>query len=139
MRKHLIISHGGFAKGIQNTLDLFLGNDNPFEAISAYMDDTSVEDQIEAFMSTINDEDELIVLSDLMGGSVNQKMIPYLKREKTFIIAGFNFPLLLQLSVMPTDEPLTIEVIHSLIENSKEAMVLVNEVFSNVTMNGGDE
>lgn len=125
MRKFLLLSHGGFAKGIQHSLGLFLGEQHAFDAISAYMDDTPVQDQIQAYMDQLQEEDELIILSDIAGGSVNQLMMPYLKREHTFIIAGFNFPLLLELSVLPP-EPLTQQVLFDLVERTKESMQVMD-------------
>ena len=35
----------------------------------------------------------------LMGGSVNQKVVPYAQKENVFLIAGFNLPLILELAM----------------------------------------
>lgn len=125
MRKFLILTHGGFAKGIQQTLTLFLGEEHTFDAISAYMDDTPVQQLIDNYMQEIHVEDELVILSDIAGGSVNQLVMPYLTREHTFIIAGFNFPLLLELSVMP-DDMITNESLYKIINKTKDSMQLMD-------------
>ncbi len=126
MRKYLLISHGGLAEGMVNTLNLFLGELNPFKAISAFMSDVSVDTLIEQFMATVDEDDELVILSDLLGGSVNQKMMPYMSRPKTYLIAGFNLPMVLQLSVLPQDVNLNEDLLAELIDKSKESLVLVN-------------
>lgn len=125
MRKFLIISHGAFAQGIQQSLSLFLGANHAFDAISAYLDDTPAQDLIDNYMKAIKDEDELIILSDIAGGSVNQLMLPYLNREHTFIIAGFNFPLLLELSVLPEDM-LTKEQLQAIVHKVKDSMQMMD-------------
>ncbi len=124
MRKFLIITHGEFAKGIAQSLTLFLGEDHPFHAISAYVDGNTPHNEINAFMNTVSADDELIILTDILGGSVNQLMIPYMQRENTYIIAGFNFPLLLELNYYP--EPATKEGLIDLVNNCKESLVLMN-------------
>lgn len=124
MRKFLMVTHGGFAKGIQHSIGLFLGEKNNFSAISAYMDDTPVQDQIESYMNALDVNDELIILTDIVGGSVNQLMVPYLVRNNTYLISGFNFPLLLELSVLP-EGSLDSKTLKELIENNKNTMVLV--------------
>ena len=86
MRKHLLISHGRFALGMEDTLKLFLGDDQPFYTIGAYTEGLEdVDAQINRFMETLNDEDELVVCCDIQGGSVNQKMMAFINRPKTYI------------------------------------------------------
>lgn len=139
MRKYLILTHGKFADGIAQTLSLFIGEDHPFNSISAYVDDVSVDDQIERFMTSIGDNDELIILSDLLGGSVNQKVIPYLKRSNTHIIAGFNLATLLQLSTMNTESLLSKDDINNLIQETRTSVVYVNDYFASMQINEDDE
>lgn len=104
--------------------------------ICAYVDDTSLEDQIVSFMNTVEQDEQLIILTDLMGGSVNQQMIRYLQRPNTFLIAGFNFPLLLALSLLPED--VTIDELRHLIEEARDSIYLMND-YKIVTTEDGDE
>lgn len=139
MRKILIISHGRLSEGIMNTLELFIGESKDFAAISAYVDDIPVETKIVEYLSTIKDEDELIILSDLLGGSVNQKMIPYMSRAHTHLIAGFNLATLIQLSTFPVDRFLNTTDIEMLVEETKNSVVYVNDYFSKMNNNQDDE
>ena len=122
-----IITHGKFAEGIQQSLSIFLGEDHHFDAISAYVnDDLQPKAQIDEYMKTINDSDQLIFLTDIMGGSVNTLVMPYLARPNTYIIAGINFPLLLQLSALP--ENANLDSFHHLVENCRKSIVLMNDI-----------
>lgn len=136
MRKFLIATHGNFANGIAQSLTMFLGEKQPFSTICAYVDDTSLEDQIVSFMNTVEQDDQLIILTDIMGGSVNQQMIRYLQRPNTFLITGFNFPLLLALSLLPDD--VTIDELRHLIEEARNSIYLMND-YKFVTTEEGDE
>lgn len=137
MRKFLIITHGGFAKGIAHSLTLFIGENHPFHAISAYVDDTPVQDEIASFMATVEENDQLVVLTDIMGGSVNQLMMPYLSRPNTYILAGFNFPMLIELSCLP--EEAEIDDFRRIINNGQKAIVLMNDYHFSASLDEGDE
>ena len=126
MRKILLLSHGKFAEGILNSLSLFFGETHNFSAISAYSDGVEPEDELKKFFSLKESADEVIICSDILGGSVNQYALPYLNEDNVYIIAGFNFPLLLELGCLPESTELTIELLESIIEKSKKSIVLMN-------------
>ena len=82
MRKLLLISHGQVANGFKDTLKLFLGDDHPFAAICAYGEGCpDVDEELDKFISGVNEGDEVLICSDIFGGSVNQKVLPLLSRE----------------------------------------------------------
>lgn len=71
----------------------------------------------------MSDEDQVIVCTDLMGGSVNQKVVPYAQKENVFLIAGFNLPLILELAM--NEDKVTKEELLDSIEESRKNMMLV--------------
>lgn len=131
MRKLLLISHGQLANGFKDTLKLFLGDDHPFATICAYGEGCpDVDEELNKFTSNITEDDEVLACSDIFGGSVNQKMLPLLSREKTYIIAGMNLAMLLQIGTYPKEEPLSDEICRSFMEQGKEAVVYVNDAMN---------
>ena len=137
MRRFLIVTHGGFAEGVKQSLTLFLGENHPFQAISAYMDETPLKDQVETFMRNIDSKDQLIILTDIMGGSVNQEMMIYIERPNTYIFTGFNFPMLIALSCLP--ENADIDAFRKIVDEGKEAIVLMNDYSFSDEIEDGDE
>jgi mannose/fructose-specific phosphotransferase system component IIA len=129
-RSFLIATHGAFAKGIKSSLDIIVGEmDNVF-LIQAYLDESkSVEEELASVLETINDTDELIIFTDLLGGSVNNIMLRTALRENVHIVSGFNLPLLIEVLLGDTDSPV-IEVIENAISNAKEQMVYVNKLIT---------
>lgn len=125
MRKLLFLSHGKMAEGILNTLSIFSANIDNTVAICGYVDDSDPKNELDKFFSSVSDEDVVVVFTDLMGGSVNQYAIPYLQRPNTFIFAGMNFPLVLQVALSSEDS--TIEDYRLMVESSKDALVFVND------------
>ena len=125
MRKIVILSHGGMAKGVLNTLSIFTADLKAVTAISAYVDDCDPKVELEKFWAGVSDEDQVIFCTDILGGSVNQLVVPYLSRPNTYIFTGFNFPMLLQLTCL--DENASEAEIKALAEVGKEAVVCMND------------
>ena len=126
MKKIVIASHAKMAKGIQSTLELFIGSDLDVTYMSAYVEDEpAIEEQIETFFSELKEEDQAVIFTDMFGGSVNQKMVTASQnRENVFIIAGFNLPVVIE--VIYGVEVYTRENLKQLVENGKNAMQLVD-------------
>ena len=76
MNKILVCAHGSLAKGLLSSLQIIMGNLNNIDALSFYENQEGVEDlkRLEKYLEE-NQENDLIVLSDLYGGSVNQEVI----------------------------------------------------------------
>lgn len=124
MRKFFISSHGHLASGMKTSLEILLGKADNVTVFDAYLDKTTVESQVEAWLETLSEDDQAIMLSDLYGGSVNQVLYRYLDRPNTFLVAGVNLGLVLELVAM-SDMEITNEELDRIIQSSKEAMVRV--------------
>ena len=61
MRKIVLLSHGGMAKGLLNTLSIFTANIDPITAISAYVDDCDPKAELERFWTSVNDDDQVVL------------------------------------------------------------------------------
>ena len=98
MRKYLIATHGTFAGGIKSSLDIILGESETINLIEAYTEtNKSLQEDIEEVMTQLIPEDELIVFTDLLGGSITNQILQFGLRENIFIVAGINLPLLLDI------------------------------------------
>jgi mannose/fructose-specific phosphotransferase system component IIA len=135
-RKFLIATHGALAKGAKSALDIIAGEMDNVLLIQAYLDDSRpVEDELEDVLATITDTDELIIFTDLLGGSVNNIMLRNAMRENVHIVSGFNLPLVIEIVLSDADAP-AIEVIEDAINNAKGQMVYVNKL---ITLNDDND
>lgn len=124
MKKILIATHGTFASGAESTVKFLLGDVGNITCINAYVDENdNLVEVLEGYFARVKPEDQVIVLTDIKGGSVNQKIVPYAVRENVYLIAGFNLPLLVALAIAP--EGITKDEIRQYIEDSKKQMELV--------------
>lgn len=120
--KIFLASHGKFASGILSSINILFGNTDKLTVYDAYLDASSIYDVLDNYFESTTESDLVVLLSDLFGGSVNQSMVQYLGRPNTFLIAGVNLALVLELMVM-TD--INRESLTELVQNSREMLRLV--------------
>lgn len=129
-RKFLIATHGTFAAGVKSSLDIILGATEHLFLIQAYVDGAiGVEEQINLVMQQVSENDELIVFTDILGGSITNQILQHALKGNVHVISGFNLPLLIE--ILMTDTNTTIEeTIASAIDSSKEQITYVNKLLT---------
>ena len=110
MTRILLLSHGSLAKEFLKTAELIMGKneDLDYMELSVNEDMESYSRQIE---KKINEGREMLILTDLLGGSPLIKAAECYKRigkaSKIRIITGMNLPMILEVannSDLPLDE-----------------------------------
>ncbi|HTH56049.1 MAG TPA: hypothetical protein VL728_08370 [Cyclobacteriaceae bacterium] len=130
MRKFLITAHGSFASGIKSSLDIIIGESDNVFVIDAYVDgNTSIEDELKKVLENITPNDELIVFSDLMGGSITNQVLRFALRENVHIVSGMNLPLLIDLIMTDADKPIA-DAIENALQAAREQVVYVNKLIN---------
>jgi fructoselysine and glucoselysine-specific PTS system IIA component len=126
MRKFLIAAHGSFSSGIKSSLDIIIGKMENVFIIDAYVDgNKSIEDELNAILVNVQDDDELVVFSDLMGGSITNQILRFGLRENVHVVSGMNLPLLIDTMLADADAPVK-DVIENAINIAREQVVYVN-------------
>ena len=125
--KIILASHGALAKGMKDTLDMIVGNQVSIQAYSAY-DEENVD-----FASDISQQitrevnEQFIIVTDVMGGSVNNAMTELVLRYKNvFLITGMNLPLVLSLATYSGD--IDLKAIDELVQEGKRGLINVNKM-----------
>lgn len=133
MRKFLISGHGHFASGLKSALDIITGDTDRIWVIDAYTEENrSIEEEIRTLTSRLRNDDDLIVFTDLMGGSITNQIIRNVDMDRVHVLSGTNFPLLIDLVLSDPDLP-TREAIESALSTAREQIVYVNKVLKNHT------
>lgn len=106
MRHYILASHGHFAQGIYESVQIILGKQDNVHIICGYVDgNTDVKELIDEVMRQIPAEDAIIACSDLLGGSVNNELMKYIQRERFYLMTGMNLPLLMNLFLYQQEDP----------------------------------
>lgn len=99
MRQFIIASHAHFAAGINESVSLLSGERDNVRTLSMYVDGNN---DLTAAAAKMLDEtpegDDLVVCTDLFGGSVNNEFTSIVQRRpNTYLVTNMNLPLLIQL------------------------------------------
>lgn len=124
MIRLFLSSHGHLATGMKSALEVLLGNADQLTVFDAYIDERSVQSALDDFyLYQVQNEDQVILLSDVYGGSVNTTMMQYLNHENTTLISGAHLGLILELVLLP--EAISKERLEELVESSKKGIKMV--------------
>ena len=124
-KKLLIATHSVFADGIKNAMELVTGEQNSVSTLCAYTNDmTEVETPIKEIIDALCDDEELIVTTDIFGGSVNNEFMKYLSKSNIYLI-GVNLPLLFEL-IMNLESENTVQMIETAVKNARKQLQYCN-------------
>lgn len=120
--KIFLSSHGHLASGLKSSMQILYGSCDDITVFDAYVDERSVKGELEQFFETVKEGEQVLLISDLYGSSVNQAMSMYADRLDTTLIAGANLALLLGLAGR---EFITREELEELVTQSREMLRIV--------------
>ena len=126
--KMILASHGKLAEGMKDTLEMIVGKHENIYAFAAYSDgsETKFLEDIQALINE-NQDEQIVIATDVLGGSVNNEMIQLLNRyPQVYLISGMNLPVIITLATAVC--PLTTEMIEEAISMGKEGVVFVNQL-----------
>lgn len=121
MRKLIIASHSTLAKGFKETLEFLTGIQNRMHSLCAYVEGTEEIDQ--KIIELLSTSDEIIILTDMAGGSVNQKFYQYIS-DKVHVISGMNLPLAMSIALQLDNEKLDIPFI---VAEAQQQIIYMND------------
>nr|WP_156231850.1 PTS mannose transporter subunit IIA [Enterococcus gallinarum] len=123
----ILASHGRFASGILHSLELICGKKQSVIAIDCYVQEAfDLTATIDTLMETYK-QHEMIVITDIFGGSVNNEFLRYIQQPNFYLIAGLNLPLLIELTTQLQGGGAISETIHQTLANSKDMIQFCNE------------
>lgn len=117
MRKFLIASHGRVASGIKSAVKILTRDDSAITAVDCYMDESDFTPQIQAFIDSVQPGDEAVIFTDLLGGSVCNKVMT-LRPEDHGIIHVTGVNLICVLGCLLSDDSLTPAVVDQIVSDA---------------------
>ncbi|API88709.1 hypothetical protein BKP56_05140 [Marinilactibacillus sp. 15R] len=114
----ILISHSDFAVGIKSAVEMIVGKQASIEAYGLIPGEHP-EIIINKVKDSIKEEDRIIILSDLVGGSMNNTAMTLLEYPNVTLIAGVNLPLAIEVALT---KPQTDEEIEKVIEVAKTSI-----------------
>lgn len=139
IRKFIIASHGAFAPGAKSALDIIIGEMENIFVLQAYVgENKSIEDEVKAILENVRDEDELVVFTDLLGGSITNQILRCASQTNVHLVAGFNLGLLIEVLLSDVETPVP-DILEEAIKNAKDQMVYVNKIMASQKSENQDD
>lgn len=125
----LLVTHGDLGKELLKSSELIIGKVENAESISFYQGESfeTLLAKVEKSIESISD-DELIVFTDMYGGSPYNAVNRAMKNRNFYHITGINFPLFIDIAISRDTYNLK-DIAEKIIKNGKKSIVFVNEKF----------
>jgi len=126
----LLVTHGNFGKELLKSSELIIGSIEGAEAISFQQGDSFdlLSGKVEEAIGRLSKKSDLIVFTDMYGGSPFNAVSRIMKNNNFYHITGINFPLFIDIAVNRDAYNLE-EIAEKIIKNGKKSIVFVNEKF----------
>ena len=127
MRKYIIATHGYMAYGINTTLNMLIGEQENLTVVNANTDEC--KDPVQEFEKIIeeNPDDDIVIMTDLFGGSVNNNAMQMIKSERVHVVTGINLAVVIS-PVLSDSNTSTKQVIEEAIAGAKDMLIYCNEL-----------
>lgn len=135
MNRLLIVTHSTLAQGLYETLSFFMGKLENVEYLNAYVENNDIRMEFERKVSSYGN-DNVIVLTDIPGGSVNQIAMELMPKYGYHLVTGTNLSMLLELALKQND--LSTEEIKEIVESSRSNVLYMNDLSIASTDNDDD-
>ncbi|WP_195557136.1 PTS mannose transporter subunit IIC [Eubacterium ventriosum] len=127
MRRYVLASHGKMAEGIKTTLEIIIGPQEDLICVNAYTDECP--DPLPEFQKLIEQypNDEIVIMTDMLGGSVNNNAVVLTKNPNVHVVTGMNLAVVISI-IMSDQNSDTKEVINHAIEQAREMIIYCNDL-----------
>lgn len=136
MNRFIIATHSTLAEGFWNALRFFNQDIGNVEFLNCYVETNEVEKELRVRLEQYPD-DNLIVLTDIAGGSVNQTASKLMKEYSFHLITGINLGLLLELVF--TGDELSDEMIAASVSQAQSQMIYMNRAAASEADDDSDD
>ncbi|MEG0094047.1 MAG: PTS fructose transporter subunit IIA [Erysipelotrichaceae bacterium] len=128
MRHYIIVTHAYLSKGFKSSIEMIIGKQENVSYYFAYVEENiNFVNEIKEEISKFNINDEVLILTDMFGGSVNNEMMELIKVLNVHLITGINLILIISLLLDSSDLSIG-EMIQKNINEAKQGMIYCNNL-----------
>ena len=127
----VIVTHGRLAEEFRAALEHVVGPQEKLETVSIGPDDDMElrrKDIIDA-ISRVDDNDGVVLLTDMFGGTPSNLAISIMDHAKVEVIAGINLPLLIKLARLRNEKDIEEAIIEAQ-ESGRKYISIASQVLS---------
>lgn len=129
--KVIAVSHGSFSKGLVESVQMLVGEQEDLTAYGLYPENTveSLTEELERELKDVPEGEEILFLTDLFHGSPFNAVVSLMRDYKFHHITGINLPLAITI-LLERDSAASAEELCRKIESmAAETVLYVNKLF----------
>ena len=136
----LIVSHGDFAAGLLNAVELIAGRQEKVTTIGLHHEDgvEEFESKVNQALKELDEGDGVLAFVDILGGTPSNVIFRSLAKKKFEAIAGMNMAMVVQ-AVMMRDSMEEEELYESVLEVAKQPPILLHEMYQDMIFEEAEE
>ncbi len=121
MRHIVLASHGSLAAGMKSSVELIAGDQPGLATVCAYTEECpTAAEPLAALVESLAEGDELVIVTDVLGGSVNNEASQFVDVPGVYVATGMNLAFVLSL-VVDTGTP-TAELVDESVAEAREQL-----------------
>lgn len=96
--KIVLVSHGSFSKGLSESAQMIMGEQEKFVAYGLYPEQeaTALKEKIEEEFKKTDEGEEILVLSDLFHGSPFNTVVSLMENYDVYHVTGINLAMVIE-------------------------------------------
>lgn len=136
----LIVSHGDFAAGLLNAVELIADRQEKVTTIGLHHEDgvEEFESKVNQALKELDEGDGVLAFVDILGGTPSNVIFRSLAKKKFKAIAGMNMAMVVQ-AVMMRDSMEEEELYESVLEVAKQPPILLHEMYQDMIFEEAEE
>lgn len=120
----VLVSHGTFAEGVKNGIELLVGPQKQISAIGLFHGDApeQFKDKVSSAIDTVDSGSGVLCLGDILGGTPSNTLAQLLSEKHIRALLGTNLPMAIQ-AVFNRDEMALDDLADFVLQTGNEALV----------------
>lgn len=134
----VLIGHGKIGSGVLSSVEIIYGKLDNVSSVDTYVDSNfNLPETVHEIVEKNSDKD-LIVVTDLFGGSVNNEFLKYISQDNFYLITGMNLSLVIELvsQLNISNNKSVDEMIRHTISSTKNSIQYLDEESLNKSNDG---
>lgn len=128
----LIVTHGRLSYELLNAAQTIEGTLERIEAVALDWNDTVDEarEKIRVALERLKEEGDVIIFTDMFGGTPSNISISFLEQERVEIVTGVNLPMVVKFASLRDDERGLAELAHLIREKGSKSIRVASDLLS---------
>ncbi|MDD3184490.1 MAG: PTS sugar transporter subunit IIA [Anaerostipes sp.] len=130
--KVIAVSHGSFSKGLVDSVQMLVGEQENLVAYGLFPEQTvqTLTEQLEEEVKNTPEGEEILFLTDLFHGSPFNAVVSLMKNYHFHHVTGINIPLAVEIMMGRYADKTAEEICEGLLETAPDTFKYVNALFN---------